>query len=509
MPADQVVCILLADFPLELYFKTHPSARRHPVVLADSVADTAVVSACNDRAAGFDVTPGMTVARANSLCPGLVAGIRDSEREETVLHKITEVLGSVGPQSERQDNAVFLETARLHRLYGDESGIARKILTVLKPFDYPVKIGFAANKFVARLASDHAPAGQYVIVPNGSESAWLRHVRVDRLAPAENTADTLYDLGLATVGQVAALPANEIVRRFGSQGTRIARRARGGDPDLFIPTSPTEDHRGRLTLDYPVRSTGAIVAGTKRILARLLAHLNKTGRACEHLHVTLALEDRTEHVFQAAVEKPAVSTEPFLRQVRLHLDRLHLPAAVADITVRIPHTAVLVLEQTAFDRGGPDDRIDPRTCDTIDRTLDGNRLCTVGLSPAHLPERTFRLSPVAPSTAKRKPAAADSLDRNQPYSLNGIGGLRLLQPPRPAEIRGGRKQHDHEIVCFLKADRLAQAITRRRGPWKISGDWWNTGFDRVYYEMQTGDHRRYLVFYDRSTSRWFLQGIYD
>ena len=44
-------------------------------------------------------------------------------------------------------------------------------------------------------------------------------------------------------------------------------------------------------------------------------------------------------------------------------------------------------------------------------------------------------------------------------------------------------------------------------PWELSGGWWADAFNRLYYEA--GTDRRYLIFFDRLLSRWFLQGIFD
>ena len=43
----------------------------------------------------------------------------------------------------------------------------------------------------------------------------------------------------------------------------------------------------------------------------------------------------------------------------------------------------------------------------------------------------------------------------------------------------------------------------------LSGGWWNGDVDRLYYEVETGAHRHYLVYYDRLAGVWFVQGMFD
>ena len=52
-------------------------------------------------------------------------------------------------------------------------------------------------------------------------------------------------------------------------------------------------------------------------------------------------------------------------------------------------------------------------------------------------------------------------------------------------------------------------VRARRGPWEISGRWWGDDFDRRYFEIQTDGAERYLLFFDRGSARWYLQGIFD
>ncbi|MDM7972234.1 MAG: DNA polymerase Y family protein, partial [candidate division Zixibacteria bacterium] len=342
MNERRLACIHLPDFPLVLYSRLHPEVRAHPLVLTTAEGETATVTICNARAAQYDVAAGMTVARANSLCPGLVIGVRECGRETAVLREIGGALAGVGPEIEIETGGViFLESARLGKLYGDEPGLARRIQAVLQPFGYPVAIGFAANKFVALTAARQAAPGGWVIVPSGSESAWLQQLQVEHLALSDDTAETLSDLGIATVGQAAALPANEVVERFGAEGAVLARRARGDDPEPFTPDRPAADWCATAGLDSPVRDAATILAHIEALLKHLLAQPGCAGCAVREIQVCLHLDDRTEQVFTAAVEQPSTAAARFLRQVRLALERMSPAAAVRDITLRIPHPCLL------------------------------------------------------------------------------------------------------------------------------------------------------------------------
>jgi protein ImuB len=45
-----------------------------------------------------------------------------------------------------------------------------------------------------------------------------------------------------------------------------------------------------------------------------------------------------------------------------------------------------------------------------------------------------------------------------------------------------------------------------RGPYIVSGGWWNRSIHREYHFAETQKGELLWIFYDRSRRRWFLQG---
>jgi protein ImuB len=89
-----------------------------------------------------------------------------------------------------------------------------------------VRLGVAEGVFAASLA---ARVG--VVVPAGETAGFLASWPIDALGDAE-LADVLVRLGLPTLGSFAALPAADVLARFGAAGARRHRVARGLDGEL-------------------------------------------------------------------------------------------------------------------------------------------------------------------------------------------------------------------------------------------------------------------------------------
>jgi DNA polymerase-4 len=101
---------------------------------------------------------------------------------------------------------------------------------VLHEIGLSASLGVAANKLVAKIASDHEKPGGLTVVRPGDEESFLAPlpVRVLRgVGPV--TAGRLEEIGVTTVGALAELSENVLSLHFGSHGPSMARQARGID----------------------------------------------------------------------------------------------------------------------------------------------------------------------------------------------------------------------------------------------------------------------------------------
>jgi hypothetical protein len=92
--------------------------------------------------------------------------------------------------------------------------------------------------------------------------------------------------------------------------------------------------------------------------------------------------------------------------------------------------------------------------------------------------------------------------RHCSYSHRPTGGLRLYQPAR--EINVITKNAKSNMPVTIK-----QTTVTGEGPWELSGQWWNRNYDRHYWNIQTQEGGHFLIYHDRHTRRWFLQGVFD
>ena len=91
-------------------------------------------------------------------------------------------------------------------------------------------VGVATSKLVAKIASDMRKPDGLVVVPPGTEAAFLAPLPVRRLwGVGPKMEERLIRAGIHTIGQLAACGAEKLARRFGTHGHDLIALARGLD----------------------------------------------------------------------------------------------------------------------------------------------------------------------------------------------------------------------------------------------------------------------------------------
>lgn len=228
--------------------RDNPSLRGQPVVVAWRGARS-VVCAASYEARVFGIRSAMPAVRAERLCPDAVFVPPDFARYKAVSRQVREIFlrhtDLVEPLS--LDEA-YLDVT----VHKDGLTIATEIAEIIRAqireeTGLTASAGIAPNKFLAKIASDwRKPDGQFVVPPHRVEQ-FLTPLPVSRVPGVGKVMEAkLAELGIATVGDLRALPLEALEARFGTFGARLYRRARGIDeravePDQQVQSISSED----------------------------------------------------------------------------------------------------------------------------------------------------------------------------------------------------------------------------------------------------------------------------
>ncbi len=265
-----------------------PGLAGKPLIVGGS-GDRGVVASASYEARAYGIFSAMPAARARRLCPhavfvpGRYALYADySRRLHDIFRSITPLVEGIA-----LDEA-FLDVAGARRLFGPPPEIAALIRRrITDELGLSASVGVSAVKMVAKLASEAAkpkaskagavPGPGVFVVPAGDEIAFLHPLPVRALwgvGPA--TFKRLERFGVATVGDLAALPVETVVGALGeAQGRHLHNLAWARDPRPVVPERDAKsigheetypvDHRDRAVLAREVVRLGDAVAARLRV----------------------------------------------------------------------------------------------------------------------------------------------------------------------------------------------------------------------------------------------------
>jgi DNA polymerase IV len=225
-----------------------PSLAGLPVIVGGS-GSRGVVAACTYEARRFGVHSAMPSSVARRLCPSAVfvdgrfhRYLEESRRLHAIFATVTPLVEGIS-----LDEA-FLDVTGSQQLLGDGSVIATTIRQrVADELHLRCSVGVGRSKLMAKLASKAAkpiatrsgiaPGAGVVVVPPDGELEFLHPLPVRALwGVGPVTGRRLAALGIATVGDMAALPAGALERYLGTAlGRHLAELSRGEDPRPVVP----------------------------------------------------------------------------------------------------------------------------------------------------------------------------------------------------------------------------------------------------------------------------------
>ena len=234
--------------------RDRPELRDLPVIVGGGVRG--VVTTCCYIARISGVRSAMPMYEALKRCPHAVVLKPDFARYKTESRRIMAKLDALTPlvQPLSLDEA-WLDLSGAERLHGGPAvhTLARLQAEIEREIGITVSIGLAANKFLAKIASDLDKPRGFSIIGAAEARAFLAPRPVTILpgvGPA--FAKALGKAGLRTVGDLAETEPRELADRWGVHGLRLhdlahGRDSRAVDPDqerkgISAETTFNEDH---------------------------------------------------------------------------------------------------------------------------------------------------------------------------------------------------------------------------------------------------------------------------
>ncbi|MEO8617146.1 MAG: hypothetical protein ABI600_18555 [Luteolibacter sp.] len=444
-----------------------------------------------NRVAGLSgIAAGWQLGRALVRCPGLRVLSRDPLAEAALLSELVELAESLTPD---------LEITAADTVILDLSGISKKTRDspgALYLPDVEIWQARAATPDLACLAARHFLTQGKRIEARDLKAAPLTLLHTLSRSPSIFSVLDLW--GLKTLGDLMALPRQALTERLGPEAGRWHDLLHGKICRLLRLHRPPECLMQRIEFDDGITSLDPLVFMIKRLLHTLTGRLAARHLAASCLDLRLILETGVEVPRRIRLPEPQNTVEGMLSPLQTWLDSLLLESSVIGLELDAETTFATAAQREWFGRQLPQPERWAETLAKLEALLGPGRI-GIPVPPASFSPDAFSLWPAAGlpvpvSASAARPACPVPLHRFRPPLQIAVAHEPAGMKPRPLALLTG--PHPGQIIDL-------------RGPYPVSGTWWEPAgsWQRLEWDVQVaGHHLLRLVF--KSPDRWQLDGIY-
>jgi protein ImuB len=459
---------------------------------------------------------GLRKREAQGRCPELIVLDHDPGRDMRAYEPVLAAIEELAPGVETLRPGVCALAARSPARYfgGEEAAGERIVEQVAERCAVEAQVGVAEGTFAAGLA---ARGG--TIVPDGGTPAFLADLGIAALGrPA--LVDLLRRLGIQTLGEYAALPAGDVLARFGFDAALAHRLAGGGDDRPLAPRQPPPDLDVVQRFDEPVERVEAAAFAARGLAETLHGKLASHGLACTRV----AIEAHTangEELHRTWRHDGLLSVGAIADRLRWQLDgwltrtKNNQGPTAGLVLLRLAPEGVVVhvgQQPGLWGEAGEERDRAHRALSRVQALLGPDAVLTPMLDGGRVERDRVRLvpwgdervaaRPVEPPWPGRLPAPSPTIVYPDPLPAQvsaadgspvGVTG-RLAVTAAPARVTlNGRAA---EVVAWA-------------GPWPIDERWWDgeEAHRCARFQVELADGRALLLVL--AAGRWSVEGCYD
>lgn len=464
--------------------------------------------AVDEAAEAVGLYPGQKATDATALAPEILLDEADPEGDLASLEALVHWCVRFSPAvAADPPDGLFLDITGVSHLWGGEEALLGDLLTRLGRQGVPARGAVAGSAgaawALARFGADRTVAAE------GEEAALLAGLPIAALRLQPEDGAQLARLGLGRIGHLAALPRDQLARRFGEAVLRRLDQATGSAEEALVFLRAPTPWFARLAFAEPISAPEDFARAARDIIERLCRRLDEEGRGAGGFELAFHRLDGRAERLAIGLCLPGRAPDVIARLFLPMLENVDPGFGVEVVTLAAERVEPLGERQARLHLGEDDigDEAEEAIAPLIDRLanrLGEDRVWRSEAFPSHVPERAVvRRAPFATH-------AADAWERDRPRPVRLFG--------RPEPIEATAPVPDDPPVFFRWRGQLRR-VRRAEGPERIAEEWWrrppgesDPGRVRDYYRVEDETGARYWLFraglYEsQAPPKWWLHGL--
>jgi len=326
--------------------RDNPAYKGKPVIVGSDPKEgkgRGVVSTASYEARKYGIHSAMPISTAYKKCPNGIFLPVDFAKYERESAKIMRIFDTFTPYVEPVSiDEAFLDISDTYAKYGTPRKLCEKIKDeIRKQLFLTASVGLAPNKMTAKIASGHNKPDGLVEVKEGEVEGFLRPLRVESIwGIGEKTKTVLNNMGIFSIGDLAAKTKTELVALFGKNGDWFWEAAHGIDDSVVTPEREVKSISNETTFDKDVFDKNIIERELSWLSEVVSDRLRDDSLTCKTIALKIRFEDFETHTKQITLKSATRDPEIVMAGIKKIFDGIDLKGRkVRLVGVRAFHLA--------------------------------------------------------------------------------------------------------------------------------------------------------------------------
>ena len=385
------------------------------------------------------------------------------------------------------DDGIVFDASGLERLVGGPERVARRVRDSLDALGVTGSVALAGTTDAAMLLA----RGRQTTTVNSPEK--FASLSLEGLYIERDTLNVLGDLGVQNIGELLAIPRDELSRRYGREFDRVIKRIEQRGERLLTPNIRESRVSWSFDLDQSVEDFEQLIFVLNNGLERLFARVAHYGKSSEHIDISLRLENRKWHRYEIKASFPTLDRSFWLKLINLRVSLEPPAAAISAVEVTTHFTKPRPDQRGLYAVSRPEPESLLLTAGKLKKLVGSHDVGVPVLLNERL-ARPFRLDADALPVGKEK---------REQCSPRPVIAFQYFQPPRRAEVEvRGRK------LVHVRTREFAGAVVECGGVWRGASKWWEaSGWRTQEWDVEVENAGIYRL--ALANGEWFVVGEYD
>lgn len=279
-----------------------PTLVGKPVIVGGS-RERGVVASCSYETRPLGVRSGMPMQQALKLCPQAIVLHGNRSEYSRYSRWVTEIIAAQAPQFEKASiDEFYIDLTGMERFFDPVQWTQNLRRNIVEQTGLPISCAIAANKLVAKIATEFAKPNHYIVVPAGEENTFLAPLRVNKIpGVGEHLFRTLLDLGIETIGELAAVQPAWLEQHLGKYGRDLWQKANGIHDAPVQAYHENKSISSETTFDANIDDASFLEATLVRLTEKVAHELRRENKMAGCIAVKLRYPDFETRTHQRSI----------------------------------------------------------------------------------------------------------------------------------------------------------------------------------------------------------------